>query len=227
MRASEIAAAASVKNATSREIVSENASQHSMWLLLVILYSIICGVVLLQTLRIAGNGHSIYSFQGGFLMLTLVWAGLRIIFWTFDTGSASIKVQLTLYWSPTVLQFATFALLLMYYLKIVYIRRWPKIKCRLWLYYTASVVATTVALLLWLYFCQVQSKISYAAMVYAVGSGFLFRVLVVLLVLYGWRVYHIRFQQRRQTQLQQHFASATFVVCLTLMVFIVFITLRL
>ena len=66
---------------------------------------------LVQTMRICIFRHNLRSFQLTFVVLCLLWTGLRVFFW-INTRPLPFYAQLLLYRVPTVLEFATFSLLI-------------------------------------------------------------------------------------------------------------------
>ena len=129
-----------------------------LWVVLTILYSLLCLLVVVQLLRIIVYRHNVVSFQGGFLSLSLIWSALRLLFWFSNTLNWPEWVQLLCYWLPDLLQFATFADLVVYYLKIVYIRQWDRIQCKVWTIYITANLTVSVALSVWLYLFQIVYK---------------------------------------------------------------------
>jgi hypothetical protein len=69
---------------------------------------------LVQTLRICLFRHNLRSFQLTFVVLCLLWTGLRVFFW-INTLRLQFYAQLFLYRVPTVLEFATFSLLIIFF----------------------------------------------------------------------------------------------------------------
>lgn len=211
---------------SSHKIVG-GVTEHVLWVVLTILYSLLCLLVVVQLLRIIVYRHNVVSFQGGFLSLSLIWSALRLLFWFSNTLDWPEWVQLLCYWLPDLLQFATFADLVVYYLKIVYIRQWDRIQCKVWTIYITANLTVSVALSVWLYLFQIvykgqRERENDVAFYYSIFSGITFGVLMVFISYYGYRVFKIRLTRRMR--LHHPFASTTVMVGLTFLVFIVFLT---
>ena len=96
-------------NGGSSHRIVGGVTEHVLWVVLTILYSLLCLLVVVQLLRIIIYRHNVVSFQGGFLSLSFLWSALRLLFWFSNTIDWPEWVQLLCYWLPDLLQFATFA----------------------------------------------------------------------------------------------------------------------
>ena len=215
-------------NGGSSHRIVGGVTEHVLWVVLTILYSLLCLLVVVQLLRIIIYRHNVVSFQGGFLSLSFLWSALRLLFWFSNTIDWPEWVQLLCYWLPDLLQFATFADLVVYYLKVVSgSRQWDRIQCRVWSIYILANLLVSVALTVWLYLFQIvykgqKQRENDVAFYYSIFSGVTFGLLMVFISYYGYRVFKIRLTRRMQ--LHHPFASTTVMVGLTFLVFIVFLT---
>ena len=210
-----------------KHLIVGGVTEHVLWVVLTILYSSLCLLVVVQLGRIIVYRHNVVSFQGGFLLLCCLWSTLRLLFWFSNTFAWHEWVQLLCYWLPNLLQFAMFADLVVYYLKIIHVREWDRLKCRVWSLYIAANVLVGSALLVWIWLFQVvyknkPNKETIIADYYSIFSGITFGILMIFISYYGYRVFKIRLTRRMR--LYHPFASTTVMVGLTFLVFIVFLT---
>ena len=68
-------------------------------------------MVTFQLSKVVYYRHNFYSFKVGFLILSFLWSGMRVAFWLCNVESLVLWLQLLIYWTPNLLQFATFALI--------------------------------------------------------------------------------------------------------------------
>jgi len=93
------------------------------------LYAIILGFVAVQVVLLFRRRHKLLSYKQGFNVLTAAWTGLRVGFWADvlanpDEEGAWGAGRFVAFWAPHAVQFATFALLALFFVKTIYQDRW-------------------------------------------------------------------------------------------------------
>lgn len=87
----------------------------------IIIYSLIFAAVYLQLILILYYRHKRFSYQTGFLFLCLIWSLLRIVLFSFyfhnasDANRLEFTFYFLLYCFPSVLQFCTLCLLVLFF----------------------------------------------------------------------------------------------------------------
>eukprot|EP00939_MAST-03C_sp_MAST-3C-sp1_P001322 g1322.t1 len=175
-----------------------------------------------QISRIIYFQHRLSSFQGIFLLLCLAWTSLRVLFWLEDTSSWPNWFALTVYWSPILIQFNMFSLLVFFYAKFVHFNEWESVKTRCYVFYVVSNVVFSVTTVYWIIVEERQYDYGEVQFFFSLISGLMFGLLFVGLVLYGYRVYCMELSRR--VNIRHPFASATSMVGLTLFSALVFLT---
>ena len=103
--------------------VSWMDSEVVLCLVLTCFYLLLFVSSLVQLLRIVSAQHDLYSFQFGFLLLAVLWSGLRVFFFGEWFGLPEL-LSLLLWWLPFDLQFSTFSLLILFYASLLHHNRW-------------------------------------------------------------------------------------------------------
>ncbi|KAA0166576.1 hypothetical protein FNF31_01354 [Cafeteria roenbergensis] len=86
------------------------------------LYAIILAYVVVQSVLLHREGHKFWSYKHGFSFLTILWTALRVGFWV-DVLVAPDAVwgfaRFCAFWAPHAVQFATFALLAVFFVQTI------------------------------------------------------------------------------------------------------------
>lgn len=118
-------------------------------------YFFLCLLTICQLFRIFLFGHKIQSFASSFLFLCLLWSFIRCIYFIFDIFNAELndRDNLLFFWIPSVLQFSTFSLVLVYYDKKLHDLNWES-KCYVYFfYYIANTLLFATLLISLIYYC--------------------------------------------------------------------------
>ena len=93
--------------------------------LFIILYGLVFCMVYMQLILILYHKHKRFSYQSAFLFLSLFWAFLRIVLFSFyfknseDANKLQFIFYFLLYCFPAILQFSTLCLLVLYYGQVI------------------------------------------------------------------------------------------------------------
>jgi len=150
-----------------------------------------------QIARILYYRHNYISFQFGFLLLCFFWGVVRSFFWGFLPVIDDGWVASILQWLPVNLQFATFSLLVLFFVHLVQKSNGAKDLQKQ--YVIAYAVVNVVLLTLqgvWLGFeiyyitDTTEDLPDWIPQSQAGFSGVVFLILVIILARYGWQVHN-------------------------------------
>ncbi|EGG23487.1 hypothetical protein DFA_05620 [Cavenderia fasciculata] len=192
-------------------------------LALFLLYVSITLVVTFQICRIIYNKHRKVAFRFGFLLLGFFWGLIRAIFWgTFYRWEGNLTSSI-LYWIPVNIQFATYALLVLFYAHVVHRNSWERItKKRFTIAYAAVNIILLILQCIWIgidYRYIENPNLNQPAWINQIQfvlTGIVFLILVSILAFYGWKLSHeIKSTKNAlQSQLPLSIIPITFVIFL-------------
>ena len=91
------------------------------------LYAVILAYVVVQSVLLHREGHKLWSYKHGFSFLTILWTALRVGFWVdvlVAPDAAWGFARFFAFWAPHAVQFATFALLAVFFVQTINHNGW-------------------------------------------------------------------------------------------------------
>eukprot|EP01133_Synstelium_polycarpum_P001458 gene1458-1691_t len=168
--------------------------------------------------------HKKFSFRFGFLLLGLAWAVFRAVFWgVFDMNTNPLGFSI-IYWIPINIQFATYALLVLFYAHVVHRATWERTTKKR--FTIAYILVNAVLLILQCAWVVADYKVTngytdlttppWITQSQAILTGIVFLLLVSILAFYGWRLNHMMKTTKTalQSQLPMSIIPITFIIFL-------------
>ncbi|KJE90873.1 hypothetical protein CAOG_08581, partial [Capsaspora owczarzaki ATCC 30864] len=174
-----------------------NADPYADWgvdrcltLVLALLYMALFLTVISQLARIVYYRHRLGSFQVGFQSLCLVWTLLRSIWFAKALATRwSNLVEELIYWPPVNLEFATFSLLGVFFVRIIHQQAWRDIHRRVMAAWVALNLFLLFLNVLWIAYIGDASTVSEDLV--EVREAFVastFLILAVIIGYFSWRL---------------------------------------
>eukprot|EP00736_Rhodelphis_marinus_P013620 Rmarinus@m.25070 len=155
-------------------------------------YGILCLVFFIQVFKIIYYKHNRFSFQFGFLAQCFVWTLLRVIGLLSSTDGWPTWLFLTVFWTPIVLMFSTFLLLIVFYAHIIHRRDWAQHRMTWFCVYaictTVLTVVTTVTVVVSQYE-EDEDDTTFTDRLHTVLTGIAFGLLAAWNAYFGVRLF--------------------------------------
>eukprot|EP01100_Stratorugosa_tubuloviscum_P013367 TRINITY_DN6650_c2_g2_i1.p1 TRINITY_DN6650_c2_g2~~TRINITY_DN6650_c2_g2_i1.p1 ORF type:complete len:351 (-),score=78.52 TRINITY_DN6650_c2_g2_i1:183-1235(-) len=158
---------------------------------LVLSYFSIILLVIIQFIRSIKYKNRLASFHTGFIFLCFLWSLLRAFFFLFFDKLTTPESNfdnvafILLYWFPFILQFATFALLVVFFAHIIHKHEWKRLKFIAWLIYMLSNAFFIILFTIFVIFIFIEQDKSWPALSLQILAGVVALILMITLAVYG------------------------------------------
>eukprot|EP01088_Endostelium_zonatum_P010671 TRINITY_DN2420_c0_g1_i1.p1 TRINITY_DN2420_c0_g1~~TRINITY_DN2420_c0_g1_i1.p1 ORF type:complete len:369 (-),score=10.60 TRINITY_DN2420_c0_g1_i1:125-1231(-) len=184
----------------------------------------------IQIFRIIWNRHNLLGWQFTFLLLCFIWSVFRICVWIMIPASNYFAnfpswLLFAIYWYGFTIQFATFSLLVLFYVNVVHHDSWKQIRNYVFTAYIAlNIIFFIVVTALIVRFSERNYDSAWANKAFTIFSSLMFSIISVILARYGYKVYQLIRTGKTNIPFQPRGTPQKGIVLVTLLILLIFVT---